>query len=364
MKRLRTVNANSFCAGLLLLVALCSCSAQDNKGIRNAGDATASVAANGVPRRVMLLTVQALDSARAADPAIVDRMLVQAFDSIPEIEYVPASRRADVSAEQGDSGVTVARLAEELDLDGVISVRVARFGSVVGIDMGVFDPAGGVIFRDRVFSFIRYRDSSGIKLFGPALYDALERAARRLAKLPDSERIVVSAEPLIVSNVVIDRDEALGRIAENREKISTDGIRALGDFMRVKYPEFVVFDYESRSRVYETVGVLMVEDHEPVNDLERRAMFNLDLPYYLTTGFFPAGDSVEIRAEVRYVLSPQSDTALFSESRRFPRRQFETSTMVREAVTQLLEVSDEALTRFADRVRDEYAASISSRRQD
>lgn len=351
----------SLAAVAFLLLALCSCSVRDNQGGEGGdakNDTTMKKAAHQVPKRVMLLGVQAMDSAQAAAPVVVDRMLAQAFDSIAGTEYLPMSRQAEVRGT--DSTLSVEKLAQELKLDGVLSLRVARFGSIVGVDMGVFEPVGGKeIFHDRAFSFIRYRDQDGTMLFGPALYEALDRLVHRLARRPDSERLVVSAQPIIISNVVIDRNEELGKIADNREKISTDGIRALGDFMRIKYPELVVFDYDSRMRVYETVGVKLVEDHAPVKDLERNAMFNLDLPYYLTTAIVPAdGDSVEIRAEVRYILSPRSDSVIAAESRRYPRLQFERSTLVKDVVTQLLEVADEALLRHADQIRAAYQSSI------
>lgn len=303
-----------------------------------------------------------MDSAKAAAPVVVDRMLVQAFDSIPETEYVSITRQGEVGAgaSGSDTAISVEKLARTFSLDGTISLRIARFGSIVGVDMGIFEPISGKeIFRDRAFSFIRYRDQDGTLLFGPALYEALNRLVHRLEKLPDSDYLAVSAQPIIISNVVIGRDSALGKIAANREKISTDGIRALGDFMRLKYPELVVFDYDSRSRVYETVGIGMVEDHAPVRDLERNAMFNLDLPYYLTTAILPAaGDSVEVRAEVRYILSPRTDSLLISESKRFPRLQFERSTLVKDVVTELLEIADEALLRHADQIRAAYKSSI------
>lgn len=303
-----------------------------------------------------------MDSAKAAAPVVVDRMLVQVFDSIPETEYVSITRQgeAGTGASGSDTAISVEKLARTFSLDGTISLRIARFGSIVGVDMGIFEPISGKeIFRDRAFSFIRYRDQDGTLLFGPALYEALNRLVHRLEKLPDSDYLAVSAQPIIISNVVIGRDSALGKIAANREKISTDGIRALGDFMRLKYPELVVFDYDSRSRVYETVGIGMVEDHAPVRDLERNAMFNLDLPYYLTTAILPAaGDSVEVRAEVRYILSPRTDSLLISESKRFPRLQFERSTLVKDVVTELLEIADEALLRHADQIRAAYKSSI------
>lgn len=310
--------------------------------------------------RLLLVSAETSDSARVAEPVVVDGMLAQAFDDIPEATYVTLEEQQAVQAKAGDSAVAVATLASELNANGLIALRIARFGSVVGVDMRVFDPVSGeAIFQDRAFSFIRYRTDEDVKLFGPALYEALQRLVYRMNKRPDTEQLVVAAQPIVVSNVVIERDQKLGKISSGREAISTDGVRALGDFMRAKYPEFVVFDYESRGRVYETVGVKLVEDHAAVSGLERSAMFGLDLPYYLTTGIYPApNDSVDIRAEIRYVVSANSDTVVHAASKRFLRTSLETSTMVKDVVTQVLEVADDVLEHEADRILKEYAQSI------
>lgn len=359
-------------SGIALLAALTftACAAGDNGGDApgrdNPGDGTADNGVTGkptMPTRLILASVQSTDSAASAIPAVLDGMLTQAFDSIPGITYLPLSEqekfRADVRSE-GDSAVPIDRIVDGLSADGVISLRIARFGSLIGVDMGVYDPVSGEpYFHDRGFSFIRFRTDNDTKLMGPALYEALQRCVGRWLKIPDFEELVISARPLIVTNVEIGRDPGLGMISEKRVEISKDGVRAMGDFMRAKFREFVVLDYESRSRVYETVGLALVEDHSAVGDLERDAMFRLDIPYYLTTGVYPAaGDSVEIRAEVRYVTSRSADSLIDSESRTFARANLESSEVLKNTISAILKVADAAMERQADRLRREYAESI------
>lgn len=351
---------------LALLVAgtLVACAAGEN-GEGNSGKVkpVSSPGAVSQPKRLILVSADASDSASLATAATLDAMLDQAFEDFPDQTYITLEEQAEVQNAAGDSVVQVADLATSLDADAVIALHVARFGSVVGVDMRVFDAATNQpLFQDRAFSFIRYRTSDDTKLFGPALYEALQRLVYRLNGHPDTEHLFVSAQPLIISSVVIDRDPRLGKIASTREAISTDGVRAMGDFMRAKYPELVVFDLESRSRVYEMVGVALVEDHAAVSDLERDAMFRLDLPYYLTTSIRSApGDSVDIQAEIRYVTGPRSDTLVDSASRRSALSSLETSTLVKDVVTQILEVADIVAERQADRLIDEYAKSLDTR---
>ena len=312
-----------------------------------------------LPGRVALVDVVTHDSAKAAIPAIVDQMLRQAFDSIPGITYVTFDER-DAEFSEVDTTTTVADLADRLNLDGVLSLRIARFGSVVGIDLRLHEPATNkLLFHTRAFSFVRYRDEENSLLLGPALYEALNRLVNRLARQPDSEEFTVSAAPLVITSLMISRDPGLGKIADDRVQISKDGVRALGDFARFKFPELVIFDYESRSRLYETVGLAAVEDHAAVGNLERRALFNLDIPYYLVAAINPvSGDSVGFSVELRSVVSPEADTLVDAEHRSIEQKLFESGTTAKDAIGLLLEVAEEVLSRHVRRLATEYALTI------
>ena len=333
--------------GLILL----SCAAGDNGGERNNEDPS--------PSRIGLVDVLTHDSAAAAIPSILDGMLRQAFDSIQENAYVTFAER-DAKFPNIDSSTTVTDLADALNLDGVVSFRIARFGSVVGLDMRLLEPGtNSILFHDRAFSFIRYRDEENALLFGPALYEGVYRLVSRFAKRPDTKDFSVSAEPLVITSVVISRDSKLGKIADDRVDISKDGVRALGDFARFTFPELVVFDYESRSRLYETVGLAAVEDHEPVGNLERAALFNLDIPYYMVANIAAsAGDSVKFTVELRSVVSSQSDTLVASAHRSLEQRLFETGTTTKDAISVLLEVAQEVLSSHVTKLKSEYVQRI------
>ncbi|MCB0711265.1 MAG: hypothetical protein KDD67_02930 [Ignavibacteriae bacterium] len=337
---------------LTLVPLVGSCAAGDS------GGSDGKEEGGSVGGRVALVEVLSHDSAKAAQPTILDGMLRQAFDSIPDVSYVTFSERG-TKIPGSDSGVSVADLAKQLDLAQVLSIRVARFGSVVGADLRSVEPASGkLLFHDRAFSFIRYRDQEDNLLFGPALYEAVERLVWRMGKRPDSEHLVVSAEPLVVGSVVIARDPALGKIEKDRVEISKNGVRALGDFARVSFPEFVVFDYESRSRLYETVGLAAVEDHEPVGNLERSALFKLDIPYMLSASITPGtNDSVRFRVEFYRVTGNQSDTLLDFEEQQMEIKLFNTATTERDAVGLLLELAKNLLTRQAGDIRSRYATN-------
>ena len=341
---------------IISLVALGCASGENGKG--GEGEESHEEKKEGWGR-IALVDILTHDSAKAAAPEIIDAMLRQAFDSIPDVEYISFSEQFKVAPE-GDSAVSVEKLVSGLNLDGLLAMRVARFGSVVGVDMRLIDPkTDNVLFQDRAFSFIRYRDEDHSLLFGPALYEGIDRLARRMNHQPDTEEFSVSAEPLVVGSVVIPRDPALGNIADERVKISKDGVRALGDFARFKFPQLVVVDYESRSKMYETLGLASVEDHVPVGNLERQALFNIDIPYYITASILPApGDSVEFGVELRYVTGVSSDSLVDEERMRVEQLRFETATTDKDAISLLLSLAENVLIRHAARLEDDYALKI------
>jgi hypothetical protein len=170
--------------------------------------------------------------------------------------------------------------------------------------------------------------------------------------MPDGRVIVAAAKPLVIGSVRIERDSSLGRILDNRVEISRDGVRALGDFVRYRFNEFVVFDVDSRTRLYSLVGLELVEDHEPVGNLERQAMFNVDVPYFLTTGITrPGGDSIEFSARLHRVTSPDADVVVDSAFSRYEYSLFQTTTTARDAIAELIVVAEALLRRAADEVR-------------
>lgn len=315
--------------------------------------------------RLALVSVQTDDSSTLATSPVVDGMLGQAFDSLDDVEYVSIAE----TGLEGRTGGAVDSVAAGLELDGGVALRIARLGSVVGVDLRIVDPVSGeVLHHDRTFSFIRYREKGGAMLFGPALYEALYRHVLRIGaepvgSMPDGRVIVAGAEPLVIGTVRIERDSSLGRILDNRVEISRDGVRALGDFIRYRFNEFVVFDVDSRARLYGVVGLEMVEDHEPVGNLERQAMFSVDVPYFLTTGIGrPGGDSIEFSARLHRVTGPDSDVVVDSAFRRYEYSLFQTTTTVRDAIAELLVVSEELLRRAGERIRKDYPFGMRNER--
>lgn len=339
---------------LLLLIALSpgGCTNGERRGAESGSSDAAHE--DGISGRIALAFLRTTDSAGLASTQVVDGMLAQAFDSIESISYVTVAETGILGGEE----TSVDELGKTHNLDHIISLSVARFGSVVGVSMTISRLAKrGADYRDQTFAFIRFRNSDDVPLFGPALYEAILRHVFRALNvrsgpMPDGRVVIAGAEPLVIGSVEVSADSSLGRISENRDKIAQDGVRALSDFSAVTFNEFVVFDQESRSRLYNIVGLDQVNDLQPVGDLEREAMYNVNIPYFLSARLTAASqDSLRIRVDIHEVTSGSHDEIRFSSESVYETRLFQTSTVVRDVIAEILVVAKGALQRGADHVQ-------------
>lgn len=294
--------------------------------------------------RIALISLETDDSSSVATAQIVDQMLAQGFDSLPSIEYLTLEATGLLQAEEG--GIVQEKIGE-LDVTGIVAVRIARLGSIVGVDFRLFDPeSGDPIYHDRAFSFVRFRDQEGSLLFGPALYEALYRhvlliGERSVGSMPDGREVIAAAKPLVVGSVEVSSSSSLGRISEERRKISRDAIRALSDFVSVKSSAFVVFDYNSRSQLYNLVGLDMVDDLEPVGNIERQAMYNVDVPYFLTARVEPDGTAnVRIEVSLHQITGLATDTVVVSHENSYDSQLFQTSAVEKDLISEILVVAE------------------------
>ena len=103
------------------------------------------------------------------------------------------------------------------------------------------------------------------------------------------------------------------------------------------------------------VNVGAVANYLPMNDLERRALFNLGIDRYVTTLIMPiTGDSAQIRVEIRSVVSPTRDTLVDAEQIEVPVGMFATTTIEEDFVRALLQAAEPLFTRESERIRAAY----------
>lgn len=363
---------------LLLLILLFSCTGSAPEGkAQPAGDAAAGDAAGAArdsaapPMRLVLGGSEARDSAAIVTEFYVDQAFRAALDSIPAAKYVTINFRdslAQLFVAEGRQGIPLAEMGTRLDLDGVIFTRIARFSSVLAVETRIIDPANGtLLFRDLSFSMIRYRDSTGTMLLGPTLYDAVRKSVGRFFGVPHRPEAPVATVPMIVANVVIPADASLGLIRSGRPTHSSKAVKGLGELARRAFPELIAFDYQSRTELFKTVGIVGVDDYMPLKGLERQAMFNIGVDRYLTATVETVGDSLRLRAELRWVRSRSADSLLDSETRMFAIAKFQSTTSEDDFVIALIDTAEPLLKREAGRIAAAYerarAAAPARRRQ-
>jgi len=346
---------------VLLICAIAACAAEPG-GHRVSADSARPDSArpgDGRPMRLLLASSEARDSIDVVQEFYVDQALRRAFDSIPAARFLTLNYRdslADLVKKEEGHSITVQEIGSRLNLDGVIFTRFARFNSVLALELRLVDPRDGrLLYRDLNFSMIRYRDSANTMLIGPALYDVLRKSVGRYFKVGHTEAEPIATEPLIVGSVRIPRDSSLGLISARRQGLSTLGVKAIGEYARLNLPELVAFDYVSRNRVYNLVGVEAVDDYEEMTDLEKRALFSVGIDRYITAVVTPiSADSLRMRMEIRQVLSPSVDSLIDDSEATVSVKDMQTTQIERDFTVKLIDVAEPLLTREAERVRAAY----------
>ena len=102
---------------ILLLPFSIGCTNGEGKGTETG--AGSNQATEGFGGRVALVQLRTTDSASLATTSVVDAMLLQAFDSVEQVEYVSVQETGILEGKE----VSVQTIAEKHDLDHLISVH-------------------------------------------------------------------------------------------------------------------------------------------------------------------------------------------------------------------------------------------------
>jgi hypothetical protein len=353
----------------LLLVGLFSCaSGRDDRPAKPAAaspDSAVAVQAVGGwkldrPMRLLLAGSTAHDSVKIASELYVDQAIRRVLDSIPQAEFLTLNYRDSLASEaikKGEAGIGLDDLAKQLRLDGAIYTKIARFGSMLGVDLQIVDPrTKKPFFKDISFSLIRYRDSSGTMLIGPALYDAIRKSLGKYFGVPHTAAAPIATEPLVIGSVEIANTPVLRQIAVQRETLSHATVKALAEYGILHFPEIVPFDIDSRARLYQMFGIGAVEDFEPMHALERTALFNVGVDHYMVGRVIPDRDSLRLRLEIHAIIDAHRDTLIDASELSYGINDFEKSTIDEDFVVAFIDVAEPLYKREAERVRQSYGA--------
>lgn len=342
-----------------LFIGLIGCAPGANDGARTKDSSALDGVAGGRPLRLLLVGTASQDSVRMIDDFHVDQVLRQVFESVPGVTYLTLNYRdslALASDPSGKKGIALKELATRLDLDGGINVSLARFGSVLATDFQVVDASSGALrFRDLVFRTIRYRDTGGTMLVGPALYDALHVAAGRFVGRKHHRGERIASMPLVLSSIMIPTDPQLLEIARTREATSRSVLTALHDYANTHFPELVTFEPYSRDRLYETVRIAAVVNYLEPKAAERQALFNVGVDRYLLGSIDPHGtDSLRMRLEIRNVVSRTRDTAEHMREMLQPIKMFSSSAFEEDVIVAMLDLAEPLFREAVDSLSSRY----------
>jgi hypothetical protein len=341
-----------------LFLGLVSCAPGQKEGTAGAVDSL-GVPSASKPLRLLLVGTASQDSARMIADFHVDQVLRQVFDSVDGVEYLTVNRRDSIALAKdptGKKGVALAELAKALDLDGGINVAVARFGSVLALDFAVIDAATGrPRFRDLVFQQIRFRDTGGTMLVGPALYDGLRAGVGRFIGRRNDSTARVASSPVVLSAIAIANDPALGPMARAREVTARSVLTALYDYAGLHFPELVMFDAASRDRLYETVRIGAVSNAQAPRGAESQALFNVGIDRYLLGAIDPVGpDSIRLRLEMRSIVRPPRDTVEFASEMVQPVSFFSSSAFEEDVIVAMIDLAERVFRSTADSITSRY----------
>jgi hypothetical protein len=341
-----------------LFVGLVSCAPgtkENGQGV-TVGDATS---ATQKPLRLILTGTAAQDSVANIADFHVDQVLRQVFDSVDGVDYLTVNLRDSIALAKdptGKKGIPLAELTKALDLDGGINVAIARFGNVLALDFAVTDARTGKSrYRDFVFQQIRYRDTAGTMLIGPALYDALRTGVGRFVGRRHERTSVAASTPIVLSSIVIPSDPRLREISKSRETTSRSILTALFDYAGTHFPELVLFDALSRDRLYETIRIGAVANYLAPKAGEQRALFNVGIDRYLLGSIDPIGaDSLRMRLEIRSIVKPPRDTVEFAREMVQPIAAFSSGAFEEDVILAMLDLAEPLFREVKDSVTARY----------
>lgn len=333
---------------IILLIGLSSCSNQNQSNNKFKSDSLNIISSNIIPVsniRLALGKVELKDSVEVLSEGVVDIAMKEVCDSLINVKYFNLLQRDSIAKNINGSinksgGIELSKLAKELKLGGIVFVKITRFSSVLATELKIVNPEdGSLIYRNLDFSFIRFRDSIGVKFLGPTLVESLRKAMSKLLKLPNNRNKPIATEPIVITSFEIQRDSLIKIISINREELSINIVKAIGEYGRRFYQSLMIFDYVSRNQIYKMMNSPLVQDYEAPSNFERTALFSLGIDRYIVGGIKPISkDSLEIKFGLYKIMSFNKDTLFNSVKLNFPINKFENLSYEKELISASIDV--------------------------
>lgn len=365
-------------AGVFVL-CLASCTRQNQTNTKAANPQNNAVAEASKPNvkvddmNLALGSFSLRDSVEVLSLGVIDVALKEASDSIAQAKYFTLAHRDSVAKKIGVSefidenkkkqrGITNADFAKAANLQGLVSVRLARFGNVLATEFIITNPTTKeVIFKDNDFNMIRFRDSNQIKILGPTLVESFWKSLSKYFKQPNKPNKPIITKSVVITSFEIQKNGAIANaIKKEREELSINCVKSMGEFGRRFYSSLMIFDYESRNQLYKLMNSPLVQDYEPPTALERNGLFAVGVDKYVVGGIYPANnDSAKVRLKMINITSFSKDEVSYEVEKTYPNSKFETLGVEKELIGVVLDAANELFEKENSKIVQQYQEYIS-----
>lgn len=247
--------------------------------------------ASAQTQRVMIARIDADSADPALHPSKLIAGLTLAFESTKQYAVVPNEIRDSVARAIGDSA-TYQRVADALGAEIIVFASVARIENLVRSELVI---AGGDGFTFSTgghgygVTFIR-NDSTRSMIFDPAILSSMQRAlclslrdSSLFAKADDALRVRPAALLGIGGINFVDKPAEVIPWSTFKEKVpaSYDMVQNITAALRY-LEEYIVIDSDTRDSIYAKAGLYVVENYNPVTQLELKTLRAFDIDRIIT----------------------------------------------------------------------------------
>jgi hypothetical protein len=196
----------------------------------------------------------------------------------------------DTLAKQHPDIKSPVELAEEADADYIVFAKINVLKNIMRTQIVLTDVNDESKKMSGVgYSSIKYIESgSGKPVYDPSLLESLQRAmaiASGDSNMFVKSEIGINIKPLptlVIGPINFSRSEYSENweIFQNKEVNSYAGIETIFDVYKTAQ-KYIVYDSETRDSVYRLFGFNIVENYSPPSNSEVKALYNLEVDYFI-----------------------------------------------------------------------------------
>lgn len=233
----------------------------------------------------------------------IDAALLYATNITQRFKAIPAKVRDSVITyyeKEKNKKLAAIELADELDADYLLFIRVNTIGNLMRIDLIASD--GDEQKTGIGYSVIRFRDElTENQIYDPAILAALQRAIcnafedQFLYEKAQGDLKVSGTQPLIIGGINFKDNEKLENwdLFSKKEVNSYDFVETI--FEKAKETEqFIIVDIATRDSMFAMGNLFIIDNFKATSELELTVLNKFDMQYYITGEFIRTAEGADI----------------------------------------------------------------------